>query len=126
MGRGRVFCLNREHAFFIWRMLIVVKLSFEITDIEGFCTNGKKGIVRKRMYNVIDCYDLTVLKANLNDRFYEDYLYPEQFINNVYVKNFKGKELESLIIFKQSSTADNAREYKVNQICLYLDYFFQF
>ncbi len=126
MGRGRVFCLNREHAFFIWRMLIVVKLSFEITDIEGFCTNGKKGIVRKRMYNVIDCYDLTVLKANLNDRFYEDYLYPEQFINNVYIKIFKGKELESLIIFKQSSTADNAREYKVNQICLYLDYFFQF
>ena len=93
----------------------MVKYSFEITDIEGFCTNGKKGIVRKRMYNVIDCYDLTVLKANLNDRFYEDYLYPEQFINNVYVK-----------IFKQSSTADNAREYKVNQICLYLDYFFQF
>lgn len=126
MGRGRVFCLNREHAFFIWRMLIVVKLSFEITDIEGFCTNGKKGIVRKRMYNVIDCYDLTVLKANLNNRFYEDYLYPEQFINNVYIKIFKGKELESLIIFKQSSTADNAREYKVNQICLYLDYFFQF
>lgn len=107
-------------------MLIVVKYSFEITDIEGFCTNGKKGIVRKRMYNVIDCYDLTVLKANLNDRFYEDYLYPEQFINNVYIKIFKGKELESLIIFKQSSTADNAREYKVNQICLYLDYFFQF
>lgn len=126
MGRGRVFCFNRGHAFFIWRMLIVVKLSFEITDIEGFCTNGKKGIVRKRMYNVIDCYDLTVLKANLNDRFYEDYLYPEQFINNVYIKVFKGKELESLIIFKQSSTADNAREYKVNQICLYLDYFFQF
>ncbi len=126
MGRGRVFCFYREHAFFIWRMLIVVKLSFEITDIEGFCTNGKKGIVRKRMYNVIDCYDLTVLKANLNDRFYEDYLYPEQFINNVYIKIFKGKELESLIIFKQSSTADNAREYKVNQICLYLDYFFQF
>lgn len=76
------------------------------------------------MYNVIDCYDLTVLKANLNDCFYEDYLYPEQFINNVYIKIFKGKELESLIIFKQSSTADNAREYKVNQICLYLDYFF--
>ena len=124
MGRWRVFCFNRGHAFFIWRMLIVVKYSFEITDIEGFCTNGKKGIVRKRMYNVIDCYDLTVLKANLNDRFYEDYLYPEQFINNVYVKTFKGKE--SLIIFKQSSTADNAREYKVNQICLYLDYFFQF
>lgn len=126
MGRGRVFCFNRGNAFFIWRMLIVVKLSFEITDIEGFCTNGKKGIVRKRMYNVIDCYDLTVLKANLNDCFYEDYLYPEQFINNVYIKIFKGKELESLIIFKQSSTADNAREYKVNQICLYLDYFFQF
>ncbi|MBF0841009.1 hypothetical protein IR128_04710 [Staphylococcus lentus] len=47
----------------------MVKLSFEITDIEAFCTNGKKGIVRKRMYNVIDCYDLTVLKANLNNRF---------------------------------------------------------
>ena len=126
MGRGRVFCFYRGHAFFFFCLLIVVKLSFEITDIEGFCTNGKKGIVRKRMYNVIDCYDLTVLKANLNDRFYEDYLYPEQFINNVYIKIFKGKELESLIIFKQSSTADNAREYKVNQICLYLDYFFQF
>ena len=43
----------------------MVKYSFEITDIEGFCTNGKR-VVRKRMYNVIDCYDLTVLKANLN------------------------------------------------------------
>ena len=43
----------------------MVKLFFEITDIEGFCTNGKKGIVRKRMYSVIDCYDLTVLIENI-------------------------------------------------------------